>query len=133
MPPAGTTFCVHPVCTPDEFRTALQQPTWIVPGVLGDRCPWRSLIASSCTCSSCDGSATAAVGKASAAMHPSAAASLLFICSPSGNRRHAEVDTASGCEPAVATVVEASGAVERVPGDAAVLASDAGPGAANRC
>src|SRR5919201_3949990 len=37
MPPAGTVFCVHPVCTPPE-NTGLQQPTWIVPGVLGARC-----------------------------------------------------------------------------------------------
>src|SRR3954454_11585524 len=104
MPPAGTTFCVHPVCTPDEFRTGLQQPTWIVPGVLGDKCPCRSLMASNCTSSSCDGLAVAAVGNASAATHPSAAASLPFICSPSGNRRHAEVDTVAGFEPAPATV-----------------------------
>src|SRR3954453_1873835 len=104
MPPAGTAFWVHPVCKPDEFKTGFQQQTWIVPGVLGDKCPWRSLMASNCTLSSCDGLAVAAVGNASAATHPSAAASLLLICSPSGNRRHAEVDTAAGSEPAPATV-----------------------------
>jgi hypothetical protein len=48
MPPAGTVFCVHPVCTPFVI-TGLQQPTWIVPGVFGARCPCRSLIASSWT------------------------------------------------------------------------------------
>ena len=37
IPPAGTVFCVHPVCTPAVLRTGLQQPTWIVPGVLGAR------------------------------------------------------------------------------------------------
>ena len=37
MPPAGTVFCVQPVCTPLELMTGLQQPTWIVPGVFGAR------------------------------------------------------------------------------------------------
>ena len=48
MPPAGTACGAQPVCTP-FVRTGLQQPTWIVPGVVGWRWPCRSLIASSCT------------------------------------------------------------------------------------
>jgi hypothetical protein len=48
-PPAGTVFAAQPVCTPDELSTGLQHPTWIVPGVVGSRWPWKSLIASSWT------------------------------------------------------------------------------------
>ena len=39
IPPAGTVFCVQPVCTPASFLTGLQQPTWMLPGVFGARCP----------------------------------------------------------------------------------------------
>ena len=39
IPPATTVFCVHPVWTPEELMTGLQQPTWIVPGVLAARFP----------------------------------------------------------------------------------------------
>src|SRR5919108_3109097 len=77
MPPAGTVFCVQPVCTPPE-NTGLQQPTWIEPGVLGARCPCRSLIASSWTCVS-DCAATAAPGGASRAVNTSAVLASLFI------------------------------------------------------
>src|SRR4029450_11306492 len=44
-PPAGTVIGVHAVFV--EFGT--QHRVWIVPGVLGSRCPWKSLNASSAT------------------------------------------------------------------------------------
>src|SRR5919197_2076837 len=77
MPPAGTVFCVHPVCTRLEI-TGLQQPTWIVPGVFGARCPCRSLMASSWTCVS-DCLATATPGRAQNATSTIAVVASFFI------------------------------------------------------